>query len=146
MIKVFNMETIEEWRKCDRNENYSVSNKGRVKNDRTNHILKGHPNHKGYLMVTIGKGNTVAIHRLVAEAFIPKMFKIFYIEQVDHISKNVHSHSARHTVAILMLNRGIPIEMVSKFLGHTNISITSRVYAKVVDDSVIKAFKKAEVI
>ena len=39
-------------------------------------------------------------------------------------------HQSRHTFAVLALNYGMPIESVSKILGHTNITTTQR-YAKV---------------
>ncbi|MFS3017411.1 tyrosine-type recombinase/integrase [Parabacteroides distasonis] len=48
-------------------------------------------------------------------------------------------HVARHTAATLNLSLGVPIETVSKLLGHTKIS-TTQIYAKVID-----ANKKAAV-
>ena len=39
------------------------------------------------------------------------------------ITKNVTFHVARHTAATLNLSLGVPIETVSKLLGHTKISI-----------------------
>lgn len=48
-------------------------------------------------------------------------------------------HTARHTAATLNLSLGVPIETVSKLLGHTKIS-TTQIYAKVID-----ANKKAAV-
>lgn len=47
------------------------------------------------------------------------------------IERPLHSHMARHTFATYMLRHGVPIEHVSKMLGHTNISQTQR-YAKIV--------------
>lgn len=42
-------------------------------------------------------------------------------------------HLARHTfVATITLANGVPIESVSKMLGHTKIS-TTQIYAKVVE-------------
>jgi integrase len=40
-------------------------------------------------------------------------------------------HAARHTAATLMLNAGVPLEVVSKTLGHAGLAITADVYAKV---------------
>lgn len=48
-------------------------------------------------------------------------------------------HCSRHTAATLNLSLGVPIETVSKLLGHTKIS-TTQIYAKVID-----ANKKAAV-
>lgn len=50
--------------------------------------------------------------------------------------KNLTLHLARHTFATtLTLTNGVPIEMVSKMLGHTSIR-TTQVYAKVVERKV----------
>ncbi|MFV0379158.1 MAG: site-specific integrase [Mangrovibacterium sp.] len=50
-------------------------------------------------------------------------------------TKNLSYHCARHSFATLMLSAGIPIESISKMMGHTNIS-TTQVYAKVTDDKI----------
>ncbi|PKQ45199.1 site-specific integrase [Confluentibacter flavum] len=49
------------------------------------------------------------------------------------IHKNLTFHVARHTFATtVMLSNGVPIETVSKLLGHTKIS-TTQIYARVVE-------------
>lgn len=55
------------------------------------------------------------------------------------IERPLHSHMARHTFATFMLRNGVPIENVSKMLGHTNITQTQR-YAKVIAQSVHNDF------
>lgn len=58
------------------------------------------------------------------------------------IEQTLHSHLARHTAATLMLNSSIPIEIVSKVLGHSNIRITQAHYAKVLDSTVLDQMSK----
>lgn len=52
------------------------------------------------------------------------------------IKKNLTTHMARHSFASqICLSQGVPIETVSKAMGHRNISTTQR-YAKVTDEKV----------
>lgn len=44
--------------------------------------------------------------------------------------KHITMHCARHSFAVLALNNGVPIESVSRILGHTNIT-TTQIYAKI---------------
>lgn len=46
------------------------------------------------------------------------------------ITKHITMHCARHSFAVLALNKGVPIESVSRMLGHTNIT-TTQIYAKI---------------
>lgn len=64
-----------EWRQIG-DTNYSVSNNGIVRNDKTNHLLALRSYNGGYVRTTLcdGKhasGSTVLVHRIVAQAFIP---------------------------------------------------------------------------
>jgi site-specific recombinase XerD len=53
------------------------------------------------------------------------------IQEIASISKNLHSHLPRHTFATtITLMNGVPIETVSKMLGHSKITMTQN-YAKV---------------
>ncbi len=52
------------------------------------------------------------------------------------IEKNITFHLARHTFATTMtLAKGVPIETVSKMLGHTNI-VTTQIYARIINDKI----------
>lgn len=52
------------------------------------------------------------------------------------IDKNISSHIARHTFATtIALTKGVPIETVSKMLGHTSIK-TTQIYAKVINSKI----------
>ena len=50
------------------------------------------------------------------------------IAAICDIDKNLTCHIARHTFATMALSKGVPIESVSKMLGHTNIR-TTQIYA-----------------
>ncbi len=45
----------------------------------------------------------------------------------------ISPHDLRHTAGTLMLRRGVPVEVVSKILGHARVSITLDVYRHVSD-------------
>jgi len=60
-----------------------------------------------------------------------------YLKEIANlcgIEKKLTSHIARHTFAttVTLLN-GVPIESVSKMMGHTNIC-TTQLYAKMLDE------------
>jgi len=58
------------------------------------------------------------------------------IADLCHIKKNLTFHLARHTFATTVtLSNGVPIETVSKLLGHSRIS-TTQIYAKVIERKV----------
>jgi integrase len=59
------------------------------------------------------------------------------------IEKKVSFHVARHTAATLLLSLEVPIETVSKILGHVDIK-TTQIYAKVIDKSKRDAVDKLD--
>ena len=66
------------------------------------------------------------------------------INQIGYITGVKHSlsyHQSRHSFATLSLSAGIPIESVSKMMGHTNITST-QIYAKVTDDKISQDMDK----
>ena len=58
------------WKTIESHPSYQVSNCGRVKNMKSNKILKEHLNSSSYVRVLVDKKMRF-VHRLVAEAFIP---------------------------------------------------------------------------
>lgn len=60
------------------------------------------------------------------------------ISEICGIEKNLTFHLARHTFATTMtLGKGVPIETVSKMLGHTNVQ-TTQIYARITNDKISK--------
>lgn len=63
------------------------------------------------------------------------------IAKICGIGKPITFHSARHTFATTVtLVNGVPIETVSKMLGHTDIS-TTQIYARVIDQKIANDMK-----
>ena len=59
------------------------------------------------------------------------------------ITKHIHFHVGRHTYATLLLSLEVPIETVSKNLGHSEIR-TTQVYAKVINQAQRAAVNKLD--
>ena len=63
-------------------------------------------------------------------------------QQIDCLkNKKVTFHLARHTFATLFLSEGVPLESLSKMLGHKNIA-TTQIYAKILNEKVGKDMQK----
>lgn len=57
------------------------------------------------------------------------------IQELAGISKNITTHLARHSFATVALSNGVPIETVSRLLGHTKLT-TTQIYAKVLESKI----------
>ncbi len=57
------------------------------------------------------------------------------------IDKPVSTHWARHTGATMLLNSGVPMQVVSKICGHSSTRITEQVYAKLLDETIVDAVR-----
>ena len=73
---------------------------------------------------------------------IGRVFADWHRDTVSHWFKEIavsvgakehRLHDLRHTAATYMLKSGIPLEVVQRIMGHTNIS-TTQIYAKVLDE------------
>ncbi len=87
----------EEWRKIDGYDNYSISNFGRVRNDKTKKIRKTYINKEGYSALNLSNNNGVlkkiSIHRLVGLAFIPNLENL---QQIHHIDNNPSNNNVNN--------------------------------------------------
>jgi hypothetical protein len=78
------MEESEEWKVITNTPNYSISTLGKVKNNKTQKILKNKINNKQYVIVVLYKKNYL-IHQLVATHYLPNINNYL---QIDHKNRN----------------------------------------------------------
>ena len=90
---------IEEWKVIDGyNNNYSISNKGNVKNNKTDKILKQGINNDGYHRLGLyvnRKQKPELIHRLVALAFIPNPENKPHTDHINNIKTDNNVNNLR---------------------------------------------------
>jgi site-specific recombinase XerD len=67
------------------------------------------------------------------------------VAQASGIDKPLSTHWARHTGATLLLNEGVPMQIVSKICGHSSTKITEQVYAKLLDETVVDAIQNLHI-
>lgn len=85
----------EEWRIIKDYPNYSVSNFGNVRNNKTQRILKPQSHKNGeYLGVDLGRNRNL-VHRLVAFAFLEKQEEHTDVDHIDHNGTNNHISNLR---------------------------------------------------
>jgi integrase/recombinase XerD len=64
------------------------------------------------------------------------------IAQRAKIKKRVYPHLLRHSVATTLLERGMPIDQIQKFLGHSKLE-TTQVYAESTTEMIRESYRKA---
>jgi integrase len=126
---------------------------------RRSEIIKARYEHIAHGNLTIyGKGNKERLIPLPDQALSvlkrQDVGKIFSYKHVSTISNyfrvlsrecgiKARFHDLRHTAATQMLKSGIPLEVVQKILGHTEIR-TTQIYADVVVETMKNELKKLD--
>jgi integrase/recombinase XerD len=59
-----------------------------------------------------------------------------------NITKRVYPHLLRHSVATTLLERGMPLEQIQKFLGHSKLE-TTQIYAELSPEMIKESYQKA---
>jgi len=89
----------ERWAKISGHPRYSVSSFGFIRNDKTGRILKAQPDGKGYLKTKIPtpekKIINYTVHRLVANAFVPRVAGKELLDHIDRNRTNNHASNLR---------------------------------------------------
>jgi integrase len=84
------------------------------------------PNDNPRYVFWSGNGAEESITKNWAKYYVAPVFKAAGIPQEGHMM----SHRLRDTFAVDLLEKGVPLEEVSKLLGHESIKTTERHYAK----------------
>lgn len=80
-----------EWKATYRTDKYEVSSNGDIRNARTKHVLQHGMTRNGYEKVGLYYGgclHTDRVHRLVAEAFVPKKDGCDVVNHIDGDKRN----------------------------------------------------------
>lgn len=87
-------------------------------------------NKTGYVLSLPGKNDKPASRRSIQYGLQKTMNRLFNRPDTPTEERAV-VHTLRHSVASRMIEKGVPLEVVSKTLDHSSIGITAHVYAKV---------------
>ena len=109
---------MEQWKKIEGFENYSVSTHGRVRNDKTGYVIKSWE-YRGYQFVrlhkkSLGGFKAKRVHRLVAEAFIPNTDKLPMVNHKDENKTNNHVSNLEWCTNEYNLNYGTRNQRISE--------------------------------
>jgi hypothetical protein len=133
---------MEEFKKIDDYDNYSVSNCGNVRNNKTGRIRKGCKDKDGYLLVNLYKNGIpkmFKIHRLVGIYFIEN---INNYETIDHINLNKLDNRVENlrwaTRSQNQANRGKRQNTTSQFIGVSFYKPSNKWYSQIKKDNKTK--------
>ena len=102
-------EDKEIWAPVDGFEGYEVSTYGRVKNKKRGNILKPRKTGNYYYFHFELNGKNYALHRLVAQAFIPNPQKLPWVDHIDRDTDNNRINNLRWcSPTQSLLNRDLP--------------------------------------
>lgn len=94
------------------------------------YILKFHPDSKGdnYLFYTVHNGCPTKMSQDNVQKFIDR-YAILAREKNPEVPQHVYCHMFRHSRAMHLYRNGMPLPLVSEWLGHVQINTTRKFYA-----------------
>lgn len=98
--------------------------------EETMRLLEGK---RGYVLALPGKEDRVPSQQSLQYPVLAIMDELFNTPDTPR-EERACIHSLRHSLATRMIEKGVPLEVVSKTLDHSSIMVTSQVYAKVAPD------------
>lgn len=124
------------WKVIQGHFNYSISDDGYVKNNRTGKILKPSKTSNGYLKVSLD-GKRLNVHRLVADAFLGHEETL----QVNHKDGNKENNNVCNLEWCTPSENTIHAQKIGlKKINYQNIRECKKVFRLTLDDEVIDMF------
>jgi integrase/recombinase XerD len=77
-------------------------------------------------------GNALIINQF-GERFLQPEWRIKYLHKKAALEKNITLHGLRHSIATHLLQSGMSIEDIAKFLGHSSLSST-QIYTHIINE------------
>lgn len=93
-----------------------------------------------YLFFTIHKKKKTQMQQGTVDSFL-KIYSHAANEKDPLFPESIHAHMLRHSIAMAMYKKGIPISYIRDFLGHESVETTS-VYAYADDATICEALEK----
>jgi len=95
-----------------------------------------------FLFYTIHSGQKTQMQPGTVDYFLKKYGKLAH-ESDTAFPENLHAHMFRHSIAMAMYKKGIPISYIRDFLGHSSIETTS-IYSYADDETITKALESVD--
>lgn len=137
---------MEQWKKIEGFENYSVSTKGRVRNDRTGVIYVGRANKRGYFDIHLRRNNKRErryIHRLVAEAFIPNPNNYPCVNHIDENKSNNASSNLEWCTYMYNNQHGTRLNRIAEIMKTSMLGNRNGGKRVIVDDVEYRSYRDA---
>lgn len=120
--------------------------------DGTRYIILKRKKNGNTCIIPLMKEAQTILERM--EYKIPKLRNDEYNSLLKKVANHVEfpnpnrlkTHLARKTAATLLLNRGVPIYIVSKVLGHKSVRTTEKHYATLLDSTIKRHFKELKLL
>ena len=105
------------------------------------YLAEFHRNNSGeaFLFYTIHDSQHTQMKSGTVDYFMKKYGKLAHKEN-DTFPEGLHAHMLRHSIAMAMYKKGIPISYIRDFLGHSSIETTT-VYSYADEETITKALE-----
>lgn len=105
------------------------------------YLVEFHKNssYEAFLFYTIHDSEHTQMKPGTVDYFMKKYGKLAH-KSNDTFPEGLHAHMLRHSIAMAMYKKGIPISYIRDFLGHSSIETTT-VYSYADEETIIKALE-----